>query len=382
MKINLIKPPIISLLALLSLSACDAFEQSAYPVVDSGIVVGKESAYWLDDAHMLVRPGNKDSVDIGGKKVTEYFPLQIWDIRTNQMSLLPDQNATVGDSFSTPCVGDYVIRYLRQKKLGEDSYAPSEYFVMRYKRIDGKLEFGQAEIDTARGDFDKVNCLYSDEVVLPDWAKQVPKHQITLLKPEHGFLYLDKENYMAVPKGLYLYPPGSNSREGAVDLFKAMNITPVPHETYGYSVDNSNVTYYAFKNAYRLDLRGSDITWWLYPDGHVENGGNWGELMPRRNNDNQVIDQKYTYLNWYTPTAAFPVAANYFSHDTIDDFGLYLYMGDRNNPRRLVKGRIDDKLQVSPDGCKVAFLNDDRPYVTDGEDYKLQVIDLCKGSQR
>lgn len=370
MKISHLKQLVIAVFALFSLNACDIFERSEYPVVDSGIVVGDESAYWLDNTHMIVRPGNKDSVDKSGKEATEYFPLQIWDIRTNQLTLLPDQNATAADSFSTPCVGDSIIRYSRARKTGVATWDDIS-FTIPYKSISGKLEFGETTQDKFKGAFDKVNCLYSDEVVLPEWTKQVPKHQITLLKPEHGFLFMDKENYMAVPKGLYLYPPNSTSREGAKDLFPAMNITPIPHETYGYSVDNSNVTYYAFKKAYELRLQNTRVLWWLYPDGHVESGGDWVSTYPDKDN------KKILHFRGYIPTAMFPVGANYFNHDTIDDFGLYAYMGDRNNPKRLVKGRVDENLQVSPDGCKVAFLNDDRPYVKDKDEYKLQVIDLC-----
>lgn len=370
MKTRHLKQLSIALLALFSINACDTIENPEYPVVDSGVVVGDESAYWLDNVHMLVRPGNKFSTEINGNKVTEYFPLQIWDIRTNQLTLLPGQNATAADSFSTPCVGNGIIRYSRARKTGEATWDDIS-FTVTYKSVSGKLEFGDPTQDAFKGDFDKVNCLYSDEVSLPEWTKQVRKNNITLLKPEHGFLFLDKENYMAVPKGLYLYPPNSTSREGAKDLFKAMSITPVPHETYGYSVDNSDVAYYAFKNAYALRLQNTRILWWLYPDGHVESGGDWVSMYPDEGN------KKILHLRGYIPTVKFPVGVNYFSHDTIDDFGLYAYMGDSNNPQRLVKGRVHDNLQVSPDGCKVAFLNDNRPYVKDGEDYKLQVIDLC-----
>lgn len=374
MKTRHLKQLSIALLALFSINACDTLENPEYPVVDSGVVVGDESAYWLDNVHMLVRPGNKFSTEINGNKVAEYFPLQIWDIRTNQLTLLPGQNATAADSFSTPCVGNGIIRYSRARKTGEATWDDIS-FTVTYKSASGKLEFGDPTQDAFKGDFDKVNCLYSDEVSLPEWTKQVRKSDITPLRPEHGFLFMIRDDVLATPKGLYLYPPGGNSREGAKDLFQEMHITPTPD--YGF-INEHNLKYYAFKKAYKLDLKGSDITWWLYPDGHVENGGDWSELRPRRNNYGEVLDQKYTYLSWYTPTAVYPIAANYrMGHVTIDHYGLYAYMGDRNNPKRLVKGRVDRNLQVAPDGCKVAFLNDDRPYVEDKDAYKLQVIDLC-----
>ena len=72
--------------------------------------------------------------------------------------------------------------------------------------------------------------------------------------------------------------------------------------------------------------------------------------------------------------------ASNFTDRPIGDGGLFL-RDSKLNIKRLVKGRITDKIEVSPDGCKVAYGNDRqepaRP--TTGLTHKLEVINLCKG---
>lgn len=367
---------LLCLCAMFSLTACNAVESSEYPVVDSGMFVyagsGGSTFYWLDNNHIMVRTIRDEEFIAKNKNNPridwDYMP-RVWNVNTKQVAKLMVINTN--ESIDYPCVGDGRILFLRHTwNSKQETFTNEDWYEQPFQSVTGEIKFGIAK-KIEGGINDKI-CTPLSEIKLPDWTKQVRENDITLLKPEHGFLFLDKEKALAVPKGLYLYPPNSTNREGAKDLFKEMNITPVPDDTYGYFIDKNEVKYYAFKKAYELPLQNTRILWWLYPDGHIENGGDWVSMYPDKGN------KKILHFRGYVPTAVFPVGANYFDHDTIDDFGLYAYTGDSNNPKRLVKGRVDDNLQISPDGCKVAFLNDDRPYIKDGEHYKLQVIDLCK----
>jgi hypothetical protein len=162
-----------------------------------------------------------------------------------------------------------------------------------------------------------------------------------------------------------IYPPGQTDGKGhpVGDVFQK-------HLGNGFSLWSPE--YVPFKDAYFILLdyyqstrpSGSPLGWWMYPDGRVEefayvNPANqaWGNLVFTRAG-NLLIRMSFTKQSFH-------------------EAGLYI--DDAKGPLRLVSGRIQDKVFVSPDGCKVAFGNDIRPDIVPGtERYKLQVIDVCQ----
>jgi len=211
------------------------------------------------------------------------------------------------------------------------------------------------------------DCKYEDELPsLPAWTKgKVVKR----LRPEHGFVEAAPISWMDV-RLAKLYP----SSGGQADIpLRALDL-PISLTTEYYPFKNA----YLFTSSYHRTPLPSGVPqnlWWLYPDGRLEeiatiirDEKNW----PLTNVDvwNFVISRQGIYFSGAEPNIT----------PRIGKSGLYR-LKPGGQPEKIVDGRIGSKA-VSPDGCKIAFGNDDRWLVEGNKQLKLQIIDVCKGETK
>ena len=93
-------------------------------------------------------------------------------------------------------------------------------------------------------------------------------------------------------------------------------------------------------------------------------------------NRNQMDEPPY-----YIPTKA-GLLVRQFDYRQIEKIKLggLLKIESHGNNTYVTKGRIDASIQVSPDGCSAAYLDDDRKYIDARHPalfYKLKVVKLC-----
>ncbi len=225
--------------------------------------------------------------------------------------------------------------------------------------------FSPVERTYALGEFNKMTCTLTRDDPLPDWAQQLPAINVKRLRPEHGFLVIDRDLPIQWPRSIRWYSTHADRNHG-VDITTILGSQPMNHAV-GISPQFSR-----FKNAYYIGPVAPGLKhWWLHIDGRIEVA--WAPTKM----DYQLADGLGP--NTIIPTAIGLVAsANSARQTHIWDDGLYQLAGD-GSPRRLSKGRIGSELETSPNGCQVAYLNDDRPWINAEHQfiYNLQVTNLC-----
>lgn len=349
--IRVFSQPVLVLLTALSFSVCEAFERSPYPVIASDLTVLDGSPglqlttfRWLDD-HRLITLAI-DRIEMLPKGYTKLFQsLKVWDIASNTVTTLVEPD--VGGL----CVGDGFIRYYI-RRIGEDG----KEVIDRYF---GPV--GQTKKFTSPGALDRVSCRLKSEI-LPEWAQKIPEVNIRYLRPEHGFLVIDRDSVDHAPRTLRLYRPGSTKDQG-IDLSKLLGDPPPKYPMIF-------PRYFEFKQAYLLNaIPSGQLAMWLFPDGRIE------PALSRDQIDIKLKRKGSTYSFQVKKGVLF--GASSFADDKVRDGGLFLF-DERLRPQRVVAGRIGQEIEVSPDGCKAAFANDTRDVVEGYLMHKLQVINLCQ----
>jgi hypothetical protein len=183
---------------------------------------------------------------------------------------------------------------------------------------------------------------------------------------------IDRDSPSDWPRSIRLYRPDER-RELGVDLNRMLGShrsSPV--------IMGVDAIWYPHRGAYFVKgLTGGGPFWWLSPDGPIAEA--W-----------RIPDGGINYRDGratgtpMAPTAMFPVqGTTEYDHRFIGSGGLYS-LADFSSPRRVVKGRIGQELEVSPNGCKVAYANDERWHIdrdAPRDVFKLQVITLCSEKQ-
>lgn len=352
-----ILPFAISLVAV----GCDAIEASPYPVIKSDLVVTEVNTQinlprfqWLNN-HQLVVVAFDHEIPRPNNRAYLTESLVLWDITTNKTTQIVEPD--VGGL----CLKGDQIKYFKRKTdpegvIPRDSQQ-REHFVGPLGK--GKAIDFQEPTDAMTCDSKKT------QGGLPEWTKSIPNPEINIrrLQPEHGFLVVKRSAVEQEVNEIAMYAPQA---PGSLDVSKLLGGRPVKRPTI-------SPRYFEFKKAYLVESVSKDIpAWWLYPDGQIEKA--W------RLSRGDMNVSKTLSGGLLIPTAVFPIfGANTFEPGPIGDNGLYSFAG-LNNPKRIVKGRIAQELEVSPDGCKVAFANDDRPTIDPRKPmffHKLQVINLC-----
>lgn len=344
-------------LAILA-AGCDLLEREVYPVMRSELQVEEGSSdgsrprfRWLDSHRIVALVGERpDPKPRDRRRMIQ--SMKVWDLRTNAVSTL------VPEDVDALCLADGLFRYM-VRKTGTDGKEILEF----YSGTEGAMNKVMA------GRYDYLTCRPLADLPLPDWTRSIrnPETNLRRLRPEHGFLVIDRDSPTDWPRSIRLYRSGDGHSQG-IDL-SAMLGKPEPSP----STMGIYATWHAHREAYYVRaLKGGDPSWWLHPDGRLE------KLWVVNKGDIRFTAP--TGAGPLVPTNAFPItAANGVVQGAQGDNGLYS-LEDFKNPRRLVKGRIGQEIEVSPDGCKVAYANDERTRIdrdTPRHIYKLQVIDLC-----
>lgn len=354
--IRLVSRLSLNLLAALSFAGCEASERSPFPVMESDLTVpdGEPRSQirnfrWLDNHRVIALV--VDRIDILPRGYTKVFQsLKIWDVGSNKVTTLAEPD--VGGL----CVGEGFIRYY-VKRTGENGKEVLD-------RYFGPV--GQVKQVVLSGPLDSLTCKLKSEVRLPEWALAIPDVNIRRLRPEHGFLVIDRESVDKAPQALRFYRPG-NTKDQVADLSKLLGDPAAKYPSIW-------PRYFEHKTAYLLAaMAKGQPELWLFPDGRLE------PALSRDKIDMKLTRMGSTY-SFHTKVGAL-FGASSFSDDKVRNGGLFFF-DERLRPQRVVKGRIGQEIEVSPDGCKAAFGNDTRERVDGYLIHKLQVITVCQENKK
>jgi hypothetical protein len=106
--------------------------------------------------------------------------------------------------------------------------------------------------------------------------------------------------------------------------------------------------------------------WWLKPDGSLEKE-ELPNISPLQGNPPRTVPVR---------TGLFVVAGNTRERPEPTAVGGYLIQG--LHLQRVINGMLL-RMSVSPDGCKVAVVNDTHEKKSVSERIRLQIIQLCQG---
>lgn len=358
---------LIFLLITVLLHGCGVSYEAQVPVIKSEIMIltYNNSTYsdfkWLDNQHIIAvnHSFNEPNPTLNSASSKK---LVIWNIVNNELETLPYTN--VGGL----CVNDGFIRFFTKEKI--------------YTNLNAQMEFGSKKdvVENNFGPFNNIkrhkfgivepmSCKLMDELPLPEWAQSINPFNIIRLKPQHGFIWIDRYvNKIDVrkPEGFWLYPPNTNKGQG-------INISKLLKED---SVDqgvNREIRYFDFQKAYWYSSLNKD--WWIYPNGKIE-------TIQSISKTNFKWEGYRKYLSEPVITKVGMVFGTRDYKNLFIDENDGLFIRDAMlDIHRLVQGRIDSQLELSPDGCKVAYAVDRRETLnTPGGSLigKLEVIDLCK----
>lgn len=333
------------------LAACG---EKAYVLKDSGIPAIDAPLWWLDE-NRIVFSGYKDTKE--GQPGQEHtgsaqkYPSFIWDIEHNKVSKfnMPEQSARL-------CFNGNYISYIRPASDEEDIWM----------LVSGKMGEEQESLFPKHYWFNRLSCRYYAEK--PDWMGS--RSTFPLLE-EHGFLDLDFNTEPDVIGGhtkIVLHRPGGGS---------------VPLPIWRKQIDTWNIRYAPFLNAYVLygheyvdKTTGQSHSSW--PEGKPYQV--W-LLMPEGKVTEVAIPNQRGVGG---PAGFYAIRGGIFMPTSdVTKFGEQGgtggYVVKEEKVSRVVKGMLFNPA-VSPDGCKVAFLNVPQGYgaLKTGR-IALQAVNVCEG---
>jgi hypothetical protein len=317
-----------------------AQKNSPYPVLDSGVWadwLNSPNMYWLDDQRLIFLGTETKDKPINREKLQ----IQIWDISNNKVTPYASTNGGI--------IGynDGVIAYL----YGKDSSGNN---VFKCGKLNNEKVF--TLVRKSKTYFDSINCRIQNSEEEPGRKE---RRTIRPLLKQHGYLdYGPRDAVRPLAKKgdpILFYPAG---KKEPVSL-------PITNETTVIRMFD----YYMFKDAYFVHhFTGYQDAWWMYPNGQTERV-TFSELP-------KLLSQgKF-----------FPIRNGFFvsrGSGKIDpgkdpgDAGGYLLRDTRI--LELISGYLRAEA-VSPDGCKIAFVN--YPYIDatrldDPARVALKAINFC-----
>jgi hypothetical protein len=317
--------------------------------------------------------------EVNRSEPTQYYgkrvgKLVVLDIRTGRSRWLEEFRGLL-------CVDGERIAYYTSNKLTRPASDPDDRFWITRGSIDNLVTQEVTREDTRSFDF-RYSCRPESELPpMPAWMAEAKKQGriFSRLRPEHGWLEWEKPQPAEAYRNLAKYPtrlyrPGAKADAGVFfgDVLKARldKATDIDWTT----------TYVPHKDAYvlRTSHMGSQnagvkaTLWWLYPDGRLE------EIVTYQRDESHW---PFANVHLVVPAQAsvFFVGADTKWSKHIGADGLYKIIAQA--PQRVVAGRITPTV-LSPDGCKLAFGNDERPVVEGTKQYKLQIVDVCEGERK
>lgn len=339
--------------ALATTPACDAKEppnttisakQSLYPILDSGVWAdeGSRNTYWLDNDRILFR--GSVATEKAGQKRKENYRLAIWEIGKKVTT------------YTTNILGDLCY------SNGIVSYSKPGHILMHGELGNEK----PIQLDpTKKYHNDDMNCRMSE---VDQLLAQRKNRAINPLLDRHGYLDLGLMRAKEIPM------------DAPVLFYQVNEANPITLPLR--RKDAAGLHYYAFKDAYYISFLGAyarigkkpATTWWLYPDGRVEEVqipiGPWAT---------GISTQAFP-----TRVGMFMVSHAYKSTKDPGPAGGYFVQGDKW--LKVLDGSIHGTA-VSKDGCKVAFSHApnneaDNASSNDPARRTLKLINFCMEEKR
>ena len=320
----------------------DAFKDYAIEVSPT-----PNSIFWLNDNQLVFKglvPINESRpTQFSGKRIGK---LAMLDLNTGQVEWF-------GEFTGELCVDAGKVVYSSSNRIMRTASEQDRYWITRGAINDLMTrEISREELQAF--DF-YMSCKPSSELLhAPSWMEAAKKEGrlFKRLRPEHGWVELGKtQNAGSLPSEfpIRLYQPGANELEGIV-------IRGVEDKDL-----QSNWVYYRFKDAYRLEPRGSGaMAWWFYPDGRIEVSPRMG-IPVRKGFIFNVVQPSKSWVDAQTNPSGL-----YFRRTETES--IKLVAGFTNSPFGFA---------ISPDGCRVAFGTDKDLSQSIGSRFKLQIIDVC-----
>jgi len=341
----------------------------ASEIKDYGIEVGGvESMLWIDNDRLALR----GLIHTPDRQITTYSAQ-----RTAKLVILDTRSGKADwhEEFSGQfCYDGEKFKVSSTDDIFFPETTTHEYHFWILRGVPGKLQRKEVSREYLNTFDFMMACKAKDERPLPAFLEAAKKsgRLFRALKPEHGWLEMQKENerFLTYPKAIY--PAGKKEQPIPID--------PKSFEPWiSQDISVRLLRHEAFKDAYLLALDdiGSGRTnggyWWLYPDGRVE------QILLYTREKTSV--QGGSYANGIP-------AKNAFLRVSVDDYpedksGLYLRRQDGSFEKLLKGWASEGSFAVSPNGCKVAFGIDPRGFLVKGpRQYRLHLINVCERNSK
>lgn len=338
MKITVKRIPWIVILGVLQAIPANA----GVEVIDTGRTLGEyPNLHWMDNKRVIFTAASGSYCEKEGGYKQPLNQIVIFDTETRKAQEYGEAGV------NGLCYAEGNVSYARRVRNGNS--CPTD----RYEHYMGKL--GHEVLTEGAGKINTYTCRPESELPpLPDWMEAAKKEGrlFKRLRPEHGWVELGKaQNASSLPSEfpIRLYQPSANESEGIV-------IRSVEGKDL-----QSNWVYYRFKDAYRLEPRGSGtMAWWFYPDGRIEVSPRMG-IPVRKGFIFNVVQPSKSWIGAQTNPSGL-----YFRRTETES--IKLVAGFTNSPFGFA---------ISPDGCRVAFGTDKDLSQSLGSRFKLQIIDVC-----
>lgn len=326
----------------------------SYAIKDSGVSAIDAPLWWLDENSIVFSGDGDGKKGLPAQKksgsIQKYSSL-VWDIEHNKVSRfsMPEQSARL-------CINGNYISYIRQISKEDNTWM----------LVSGEMGKEEESPFPKQYWFNRLSCQYHAEK--PNWLGS--RSTFPLLE-EHGYLDLDFNTGPDVVSGhtrIVLHRPGG---------------TEVPLLIWRRQVDTWDIRYAPFLNAYVLYGRE-------YVDKTTgQSSSSWPQGEPFQvwllTPEGKVTEVSVPNQRGVGGPAGFYAIRGGIFMPTSDvtklgeQGGTGGYVVKEGKVARAVKGMLFNPV-VSPDGCKVAFLNVPQGHgaLKTGR-IALQAVNVCQG---
>lgn len=345
--------------------------------INTALRTSRRGVFWLDNERVMFegysrtpRVRAQEATNTNIEKNDEQ--LYIWNYKTGATKQYAKNARNV-------CYHNGQIRYV-VAPVDEKPY------VVRGPLGKEKKELLPPPVTDGRIGIEYVRCEGSQEIY-EEFARRtgIKHHHLLVLLEEHGVIDRGPSIRLIGQLGdpqfqVKLYPP--QSKQG-IDLYRVENgrKLPVRYMHFQNDVHGYGNYYYPFANVYLFHSAVREESPHTY--------GNWPKGLPypvrifRPSGETETM--KLPYISWGAPVAValtrkgiYMAGYSVLRDGAIDDRSGGFIVASNGTVTQLVQG-ITKSLEVSPDGCKVAFSllpkNSEKLWA-----YEMKVVQLCEGA--
>ena len=345
--------PIFLLLLLIVSPHLAVCGEPRYPVLDSKFPAAEAKLGWIDNERVMFH--GYEVGKVGQPSPDDGHPLAetglfIWDTAKGTVTKYWDVDGPV-----PLCVFQGQIFFTQKVKDKENSWLA----------VTGGFGEEERKVVSHKLWINGFSCRESAHK--PEWVKEDKRRRWRLLE-EHGHLDFGES------------APGDLAKASPILLYQPGKAQGIQLPFTGEQV-RLHVTYSEFDNSYLLEGRrittDAGTVWRLKPDGTVTK-----VLEPIRK-----PWERFGWDRFHLTKNGLFLSGGRGSYATVGTSGGYLLASAQGTPSRLVAGTVRNE-EVSPDGCKVAFVHvlhsqagaDSMKALREGKpgSRTLKIIDLCK----